>query len=308
MICRASPRALSAFGGITTLAILVGALLGGAFAPQAPAPTFVPEAVLLAAGDIARCDDTGDEATAALLAATPGTIAALGDLAYNRASAEEYAACYTPSWGQFADRTRPTPGNHEYFADAHAAPYFDYFGAAAGEPDKGYYSYDLGSWHVVVLNSNCARVGGCGADSAQAAWLRSDLQQHPARCTLAYWHHPLFSSGPHGNTESMRPLWQVLYDAGAEVVLNGHAHLYERFAPQTPDGSADPARGIREFVVGTGGGELYAIENASPNSEVRNNETWGILKLTLRATGYDWQFLAVDGATFTDAGSASCHG
>ena len=285
----------------------------GVALPPSPSPQPPPQpppsvdAVLLAAGDIASCASPGDAATAALLDSMPGTIATLGDNAYERGSPAEYADCYGPTWGRFLSRTRPAPGNHEYLTPG-ASGYFSYFGAAAGAPDSGYYSYDLGAWHIVVINSNCSPAGGCQAGSRQEAWLRADLAAHRTVCTLAYWHHPRFSSGEHGDQVSMQPIWQDLYDAGADVVLSGHDHDYERFAPQTPTGVADPARGIREFVVGTGGKNHYPITRpAEPNSEVRNWDTFGILKLTLHPRGYDWQFVPEAGKTFTDAGSGRCH-
>jgi 3',5'-cyclic AMP phosphodiesterase CpdA len=192
--------------------------------------------------------------------------------------------------------------------DVTAAGYFGYFGAVAGDPAQGWYSYDIGSWHVVVLNSNCARVGGCIAGSPQEQWLQADLAAHPAACTLAYWHHPRWSSGTnHGSNASVDAFWRDLYAAGVEVVLNGHEHNYERFAPQTPDGAADPESGIREFVVGTGGRSHYPMAAALPNSDVRNTDTFGVLALTLHADGYDWEFVPEAGQSFTDSGSGTCH-
>ena len=263
--------------------------------------------VLVGAGDIADCRDlSGAEATAKLLDHVPGTVMAVGDLAYPDGTKENFS-CYEMTWGRAKSRTRPAPGNHE-FHSAGATPYFEYFGAAAGDPKTGYYSYELGKWHVIVLNSECLDVGGCEAGSPQDKWLRADLAQHPAACTLAYWHKPLFSSGSaHGNDLDMKPLWQALYDANAEIVVNGHDHNYERFAPQAPDGSADPARGIREFVAGTGGKNLRPMGPPVLNSEVSSSEAFGVLKLTLRTNGYDWQFIPQAGRSFTDSGSADCH-
>jgi hypothetical protein len=263
--------------------------------------------VLIAAGDVATCAGSGDEATAALIEAMTGTVAMLGDSAYDRGTAQQFADCYDPSWGRFKDRTRPVPGNHEYLTTG-ASAYFDYFGTAAGEPGKGYYSYDLGAWHIVAINGICWEAGGCGADAPQTQWLRADLAANPAQCTLAYWHTPRFSSGPHGNQTAVQALWDALYAAGADVVLGGHDHDYERFAPQDPQGAADPERGLREFVVGTGGAPLYTFTgDPQPNSEARNGQTFGVLRLTLRAAGYDWEFVPAAGATFTDAGSGACH-
>ncbi len=207
-------------------------------------------AVLLAAGDISSCRSSGDEATAKLLDGLTGTVATLGDNAYQSGTAQEFADCYGPTWGRHKARTRPSPGNHDY-GTAGAAGYFGYFGAAAGDPAKGYYSYDLGAWHVVALNSQCAETGsGCEAGSAQERWLRADLKAHPARCTLAYWHHAPFSSGAtHGGDPATRALWRALYDHGADIVLAGHEHNYERFAPV--DGNRDRARGIRLFAAGS---------------------------------------------------------
>ena len=264
-------------------------------------------ATLLAVGDMASCSSSGDESTAALAARLPGILAAAGDLAYPDASARDFAQCYQPGWGRLRARTRPAPGNHEYHTPG-AAAYFAYFGAAAGRPGQGWYSYSLGSWHVVVLNSNCSDVGGCAAGSPQLAWLRSDLASSRTRCTLAYWHHPLFTSGgEHVDDPEVRPLYQALYAAGAELVLTGHNHNYERFAPQNAAGQRDAARGIREFVVGTGGGSHYRFPGVHANSEVRNADTYGVLRLTLGPTGYSWRFLPVPGRTFTDAGSGTCH-
>ena len=264
-----------------------------------------PDPVFVGAGDIADCGSTGDEATAALLDGIPGMVYTTGDNVYESGTVNQFANCYDPSWGRHKERTRPAAGNHDYMTTG-AAGYFNYFGAAAGDPSKGYYSYDLGQWHIIVINSNCSRVGGCNAGSPQEQWLRADLAAHPVTCTLAYWHHPRFSSGEHGSSSAMQPIWQALYDAGADVVLNGHDHDYERFAPQSPTGIADLGRGIREFVVGTGGKNHYAIQLPIANSEVRNSDTFGVLKLTLHPTSYDWEFVPVAGKAFTDAGSASC--
>jgi hypothetical protein len=264
--------------------------------------------VIIAAGDIADCSSQGDELTAELLDTIRGTVAALGDNAYPNGTDANYTNCYDPSWGRHKARTRPTPGNHEYHTAA-AGAYFRYYGAAAGEPGKGYYSYDLGDWHVIVLNSNsdCADIR-CGTGSSQLRWLRADLAAHPAKCTLAYWHHPRFNSGAHhGNNTHVSPFWRALYESGADVVLNGHEHLYERFAPQTPDAKPDPLRGIRQFTVGTGGRNEYTFGIVQPNSEARQSGTAGVLKLELGHDGYRWEFIPVRGATFRDSGSGSCH-
>jgi hypothetical protein len=265
------------------------------------------EAVLIGAGDIADCSDlAGAEATAKLLEANPGTVMALGDLAYPNGTPDDFK-CYHKTWGRVKDRTRPAVGNHEFHSTG-ASYYFQYFGSAAGDPKTGYYSYDLGAWHIVVLNSECQQVGGCEAGSSQEKWLRADLAAHPVGCTLAYFHKPRFSSGlNHGNDPEVGAFWQALYDYNAELILNGHDHDYERFAPQDPGGNADPKRGIREFVVGTGGKNHREFGIHKSNSEVRNNHAFGVLKLTLKTTGYDWKFIPEAGKTFTDSGSGSCH-
>ncbi|HKG90768.1 MAG TPA: metallophosphoesterase [Gemmatimonadaceae bacterium] len=256
--------------------------------------------VLVGAGDIADCASSGDEATAAILDTIAGTVFTAGDNAYPNGSPLDFATCYEPSWGRHRARTRPAIGNHEYLTPG-AAGYFAYF-AERSAPPFGYYSYDAGAWHVVVLNSMLAYVN----DPLQESWLRADLAAHRARCTLAYFHHPRFSSGNHGSQPMMRRLWRILYNAGADVVISGHDHDYERFAPQTPDGVADPRRGIREFVVGTGGASLYEFREPIPNSEVRYNASFGVLKLTLDRRGYSWRYIPTEG-TFADAGSDRCH-
>ena len=304
---RRRSRPVRSFLLLAVVGLLVGtpgAEAAGRNATGTPAPG--ADAVLLAAGDIATCDGGGDEATAQLLDRLAGTVAVLGDGAYPNGTAADYAACYDPTWGRHKARTRPAPGNHDYDT-AGAAGYFGYFGAAAGDPATGYYAYDLGAWHVVVLNSNCAAVDGCGIGSPQERWLRDDLADHPATCTLAYWHHPRFSSGEHGDTNATAPLWQALYEADADLVLTGHDHDYERFAPQDPAGRTDPARGIVQFVVGTGGKDLRGFGAPRPTSVARNHETFGVLALTLYPTGYDWAFLPVAGQAYRDAGSRSCH-
>jgi hypothetical protein len=266
--------------------------------------------VFVGAGDIASCASEGDEATANLVETIPGTVYTTGDNAYQSGTALEFENCYDPTWGRFKDRTYPSVGNHEYETpNPNAAPYFEYFGAVAGDPSKGYYSYNLGDWHVVALNSMCEKVGGCKATSPMVTWLKQDLAENPRTCTLAYFHHPVFSSGTlNGGFPKMKPSWEALYAANADVVLNGHVHSYERFAPQTPSGVADPAQGIREFVVGTGGRNLNDFKiNPPPDiSEKRDASTFGVLKLTLHPSSYDWEFVPVAGGSFTDSGSDSC--
>jgi hypothetical protein len=263
--------------------------------------------VVAAAGDIARCDSEGDESTAKLLEGTKETVLTLGDNVYEDGTSKEFADCYGPTWGRFKAGTRPTLGNHEYHT-AHASGYFGYFGKAAGKKGEGYYSYDLGEWHLIALNSNCQEMGGCDADSAQVQWLKQDLADNRSRCALAYFHFPLFSSGRYRpGISDMKPIWEVLYSAGVDVVLNGHDHNYQRFAPQNPDGGVDPGRGIREFVVGTGGGDLYPIESPLPHVESYNDDTYGVLKVTLLPNSYEWRFSAAQGSTFTDSGKDRCN-
>ena len=259
--------------------------------------------VLVGAGDIAVCTGTGDEETAALVDAIPGTVFTTGDNVYPDGTAQQFADCYEPSWGRHRDRTMPAVGNHEYHTSG-ASGYFGYFGAAAGDPAKGYYSYDVGSWHIVVLNSNCASVGGCGVGSPQEKWLRSDLDATTQPNVGAFWHHPLRTSGTRGPTLEVGPLWQALYDSGAEFAAVGHDHFYERFSPLDSFGNLDANFGIRSFVVGTGGANLYAPGPAAPHSEAFGRSN-GVLKLTLRDDSYDWEFVPTRGTGFAESGSAS---
>jgi hypothetical protein len=270
---------------------------------DAPSESPDPTATLVAAGDIATCEGDDDTETAALVRDIDGTVATLGDNVYDAGSDGTYDRCYDPVWGSFLDRTRPAIGNHDARDDGGAA-YFRYFGGAAGTPGEGWYSYELGAWHVVVLNSNCGLVG-CGAGSPQAEWLAADLAASEATCTLAYWHHPRFSSGPHGDDAEVTPFWDALDRRRADVVLVAHDHLYERFAPQTAAGMPD-VDGIRQFTVGTGGRSHYQAERIAPNSEVIIDDAYGVLVLTLRIDGYDWRFLQANG-TEGDAGTSACH-
>lgn len=288
-------------------ALLFACILIAAGARAAPGVT------VFAAGDIAYCPHpdtrfTGAFHTAAVveagLKADPtAAVLTLGDHTYPRGRAQEFTACYGPTWGRFRDRTYPVPGNHEY-ATARAAPYFAYFGTRAA---RGYYSVDLGAWHLIALDSNLKD----DAFGAQLAWLRDDLARHRARCTLAYWHHPLYSSGGHGNISKMHDAWDLLYKAGAELVLSGHDHDYERFAPQDADARLDAARGIRQFVVGTGGAFATPFLWPAAHSEFRENSRYGVLRLRLFDGGYEWQFMPVFGSEeqgpVPDRGSASCH-
>jgi acid phosphatase type 7 len=283
-------------------------------APQEPskandaAQTFT----LVGAGDIATCKHLQSaEATAKLIEQIPGTVFAAGDLAYEKGSPTEFKDCYDSTWGKFKARTKPALGNHDYGGPT-ADGYFQYWGAQAGPEGKGFYSYDLGRWHIVVLNTNCGkkRMGGCGKDSAQETWLREDLAKHPDACILAYGHHALFSSGvlkDHALHPLMRPLWQDLYAAHADLILAGHEHSYERFAPQDPDGKPDPAHGIREIVAGTGGRSHDPLGLPTSNSEVREWMTYGVLQLTLAPGKYHWEFIPVEGQTFHDSGDGVCH-
>ena len=232
-------------------------------------------------------------------------VLALGDLQYEEGALPAFTESYGRSWGRVKSITRPAPGNHEYETTG-ASGYYEYFGASAHGSHRGYYSFGLAGWHVLALNANCDEIGGCDARSPEATWLRADLAAHPARCTLAYWHQPRFSSGTHGSDPTYDAFWRALVAAHADVVLAGHDHDYERFAPQDADGRADPARGIREFVVGTGGRELRPFASVQPNSRVRSASTLGVLELTLGAGAYAWRFRPAVGS-FADSGSAPCH-
>ncbi len=287
--------------------------------PVAPVSVAAGDPVVVAAGDIVCGTGTSSRApcqhaaTAALLGQIdPTAILLLGDNQYEDATLADFNTYFEPTWGAYKGKMRPAAGNHEYQTPA-AAGYFDYFNGPgaqsgrAGDRAKGYYSFDLGEWHLIALNSNCAFVGGCGAGSPQERWLRADLERKPPACTLAYWHHPVFSSGGHGNNSAMQALWQALYDHRADLVLAGHDHDYERFAPQTATGVLDRERGIRSFVVGTGGKETKGFPVVRANSELRSRSSFGVLKLTLHRDGYHWQFVSTPGGTLADAGSAACH-
>jgi len=298
---------------ITALGLAAAAALAvSGRTAREPAPSSsegARDAVLVGAGDISICRDlSGAEATARLLDKIPGTVFTLGDHAYPDGREIDFADCYNPTWGRHKARTRPSLGNHDYHTP-HAAPYFAYWGDRAGDPDKGYYSYDAGAWHVVVVNSNCGEIGGCERGSPQEQWVRADLAAHRGRCALAYWHHPLFSSGvkpAHARHPEMRPIWEALYEAGTTLVVNGHEHNYERFAPQDPDGRADAQRGIREIVAGVGGKDFDPLVDPRPNSEVRSDRAFGVLELTLHPKSYDWRFVPVAGESFIDAGTEAC--
>lgn len=277
--------------------------------------------VVAAAGDVA-CDPanpsfndgkgSGDECRALstkrlLDHIDPAAVLALGDLQYSNGTYGKYLHSYEKSWGTLRSITHPVPGNHEYLASDVAGGYFHYFHGLAGTKGAGYYSYDLGSWHLIALNSECFAVA-CAKGSEQYEWLKDDLAASTTDCTLAYWHEPRFSSGPHGGTVTVLPFWRLLYGAGADVVLSGHDHIYERFLAQDPTGTLDEAFGITEFVVGTGGASHYSIENVEPNSARRRANAFGVLRLRLRVDSFTWRFVATPSSSFTDSGSADCHG
>lgn len=322
--------AVLAAGAIATIATIDG---GDAPPPQrspqpsaAPSPSPEPplapavHPVIAAAGDIA-CDPSDKQfnqgrgtsfacaqlATSELLVGRDlDAVLLLGDLQYENGALAKFRRSYDPSWGRLKDIAHPVPGNHDYGVTG-ARDYFDYFGEAAGERGKGYYSFDIGAWHIIALNSNCWAVGGCARGSLQERWLRADLASHRGGCALAFWHHPRFSSGAHGNDTTYDAFWRALYDGGADVVLNGHDHTYERFRTQDPDARFDPERGIREFVVGTGGRNTTPFLGLRRNSEIRRTGSFGVLELTLRPDGYDFRFLPIEREAFTDAGSGKCH-
>jgi acid phosphatase type 7 len=292
--------------------------------PSSPSRSQTPETTvrIAAAGDIACDPSSGDfkaglgtadhcrqKATSDLLLRlkSQGGLAAvlpLGDTQYESGTLTAFRGSYRPSWGRLKSITRPAIGNHEDQSDG--VGYFQYFGGQAGPSGRGYYSYDVGSWHMIALNSNCSSAGGCDATSRQGRWLADDLAGHHNRCTLAYYHHPRWSDGPHGDTQEVAPLVKRLYTAGADVILNGHDHDYQRFPPRSPTGSRDDARGIRQFVVGTGGKEHYHLGSLTPGT-VSNDNTFGVLLMTLGPKGYSWRFVPESGKTFTDSGRASCH-
>jgi calcineurin-like phosphoesterase family protein len=284
---------------LTAAACGGGANPGGPTDPPPPPPTGGSR-VLVGAGDIGMCGSPGPAATARLIDGIDGAVFTAGDNAYPNGSARDFAACYDPTWGRHRDRTYPTPGNHDYETPG-ASAYFDYFGEIAGAPGLGFYSFDLGSWHVLALNSNIRVEPG----SPQYAFVTRDLALHPTPCTLAIWHHPVFSSGPNGNNRYMADIYRALYDANADIVINGHDHWYERFGPQDADGRPDTARGIRQFVVGTGGAEQTGLARQQPNSEFQLR-AFGVLKLTLNPGSYEWSFVQTSGAV-VDFATGRCH-
>jgi hypothetical protein len=281
--------------------------------PQLVVTYTLPSAdpVIVAAGDITGGWEE-DEATARVIdTINPDAVLLLGDNVYGSGAPSEYTHDYEPSWGRHKAKTYPSPGNHDH-ATADLAGYCGYFGAAAHcQSGYSYYSFDLGNWHIIALDSGCSSPSVCAnpmvAGSPMRVWLAADLAANTRPCTLVYWHHPRFSSGPHQSDPRSSEVWAELYNANVELVLNGHEHDYERFAPQHPSGVADPTRGIRQFVVGTGGTALRPFGTVQPNSEVRESNTHGVLKLTLRENSYDWEFVPIAGQTFTDSGTGTCH-
>jgi acid phosphatase type 7 len=280
-------------------------------APTSVPPTAVPttstSVPFLVAGDNVDCGSGGGKLVSDLILGLPGAVQLAGDAVWSDASYTKFTTCFEPTYGRFKSRIHPAIGNHEYGTSG-ADGYSRYFGTQAGPAGKFYYSYNVGSWHVVVLNTNCDKVGGCGAGSTQETWLKADLAANPARCTIAVWHHPRFSSGEHGNNSLASAFWNDLYAAGVELVFNGHDHDYERFAPQDPSGKLDTAKGIRQFIVGMGGIPLYGFSDTiAANSEKRIEGVFGVLSLTLKDGGYDWKFLPAGGKTASDTGSGVCH-
>jgi hypothetical protein len=300
---------------VVLLAVPAGTLVVNAAtllaSPSASTASAEEPIIVAAAGDVACAPGDSTSSTTCrqmdtadvVVGMNPAAVLALGDLQYDRGTAAEFAGGYDPSWGRFKSITHPVPGNHEYDTSG-ASGYYNYFGSAAGDPAKGYYSWDIGAWHMIALNSECGAVGGCNEGSAQERWLRADLAANAGRCTLAYWHHPLFASGR--STSSVAPFWDALHEAGADLVLSGHSHNYEHFAPQSSSGDADPT-GLREFVVGTGGVYFHTHGSLQPNTVARQDHTFGVLKLSLYGARYEWEFVPVAGSTWTDSGSANCH-
>ena len=290
------PLACSAAAAI--VAALAAVSCGSPTGPTSP-PAHTRSNVLVGAGDIGVCGSAATAATATLLDSIPGTVFTAGDNAYESGTLDEFMRCYDPTWGRHKARTRPSPGNHDYVHGPSA--YFAYFGDNAGPPGLGYYSFRVASWHIISLNSNVPADEG----SSQLAWLRQDLAEHPARCTAAIWHHPVFTSGPNGPQPMMRDVWRTLFLAGVDLVVAAHDHLYERFTALDAEGRPT-SRGIRQFTVGTGGAALYQFGRTAPGSEARAS-VHGVLKLTLAEGAYDWEFIPIPGVSFRDSGSGECH-
>jgi acid phosphatase type 7 len=285
--CGRPPTSPAHFGNVTIVA--AGDIACG--------PTDVPEARGLSCRQMATSD--------LVLRLHPTAVLPLGDDQYPVGRDKSYGLYYGPSWGRFKAISHPVPGNHEYLS-SDANGYYDYFGAAAGAPSRGYYSFNLGAWHLIALNGNCSFIGGCSTGSPEERWLAADLRKHPSTCTLAYWHQPRFSSGQHGDEPTYGAFWRDLFAAHADIVLNGHDHDYERFAPQDPFGHASPS-GLREFVIGTGGKNHYGFKDIQPNSVARNDTAFGVLLLTLRPRSYSWRFVSIAGPSFQDSGTGRCH-
>ena len=281
-------RLLVVFLIITTLSLIISA---------EPLHASAASVVLVGAGDISTCDNSNDEATAKLLDSISGTVFTAGDNAYPSGTYTQFTNCYHPTWGRHKSRTKPVPGNHDYNTSG-AAGYFKYFSNTSS-----YYAYNLGDWRIYALNSEI----DVSSTSAQVKWLKNDLAANPKRCVLAYWHKPRWSSGTtHGSNSKYQTLWKTLYDAHAEIVIGGHEHNYERFKEMNGSGSAS-SPGLREFVVGTGGGSHSGFGSALSTSQIRNSSTYGVLKLTLTSTSYSWKFVPVAGKSFTDSGTTNCH-
>ena len=313
---------LAAVAGAVTAAVSCG---GGSAPTPLPSPQVVASAepprlpTIAAAGDIVCAPGSKDpcrhlETLAVVESLAPDLVLPLGDNQYESGSENEYAAAYNLSWGRLRANSRPVPGNHEYQDDFNAKGYFDFFNGRgaltgiAGERGKGYYSYNFGDWHFIALNSNCAHLNGaCRVNSLQERWLREDLQANRRPCTLAYAHHPRFSSGINGSADYLGPLWQALYEYGVDVYLAGHDHHYERFAPQRPDAVSDPEHGIRQFVVGTGGRSITPFRTILANSELQDTSSFGVLSMRLGPTGYQWKYLATPGMPLADSGTGTCH-
>lgn len=269
------------------------------------------ELVVVAAGDVSCAGLVAEntvcqqESTARLIEdINPEFVLALGDLQYETGAYDSFINFYDKSWGRFKSITKPIPGNHDY-GIKDAAGYFKYFNGQAGDPGKGYYAFEKNGWKFYALNSNCWAAGGCGLNSPQGKWLEGELVKDAGKCQIAYFHHPLFSSGPHGPDTSVKLLWQILYEHNVDLVLNGHDHLYERFAPLDPDGKLDEEKGIREFIAGTGGRNLYKVKKVMPNSEVRIDDAFGVLRLNLKEQAYDWQFISITNKVL-DSGNSTC--
>lgn len=285
----------SKFGKRLITVLIITILLATLYA--APLHASAASVVLVGAGDISTCGNNNDEATAKLLDSISGTVFTAGDNVYPDGTYTQYTNCYHPTWGRHKSRTKPVPGNHEYNTSG-AAGYFRYFSNT-----PSYYAYNLGDWRIYALNSEI----DVSSTSTQVRWLKNDLAANPKRCVLAYWHKPRWSSGSHyGSNSRYQTLWKTLYDAGAEVVISGHEHHYERFKEMNSAGTAS-SPGLRQIVAGTGGASHYGFGSALSTSQVRNSSAYGVLKLTLNATSYSWKFVPVAGASFTDSGTTNCH-